>query len=234
MKRLAKASADLLAAVIVAPAYVWYAAGAALVGRDRSFPGLSQFWALVPGTTGVFLRRAIYRWTLAECGADCHMGFGTVISHPTARIRARTYVGAYCVLGDVTLEEDVLLGSHVAIINGNRQHGIKRLDIPIREQPGEYRRVTIGRDSWIGDRSVVMADVGEQSVVGAGSVVTKPIPPRSIAVGNPARVIRRRGEDASASTIDLAGSEGFDDRSAPPPDEHDPETRADLAVKVAR
>ncbi len=97
-------------------------------------------------------------------------------------------------IGDVTLEDDVLLGSHVSVINGNRQHGIERLDVPIREQPGEYPRVTIGRDSWIGDRSIVMANVGKHCVIGAGSVVTKPIPDYAIAFGNPACVVRYRAE----------------------------------------
>jgi acetyltransferase-like isoleucine patch superfamily enzyme len=91
-------------------------------------------------------------------------------------------------LGDVTIEDDVLIGSHVSIINGRRQHGIDRLDIPVREQPGEYPRVVIGMDSWIGDRAVVTADVGKHCVVGAGAVVTKPVPDYAIAVGNPARV----------------------------------------------
>ena len=80
----------------------------------------------------------------------------------------------------------------MSIANGGGQHGIERLDIPIREQPGTWPRITIGRDSWIGDRAVVLADVGRQCVIGAGSVVTKPIPDRAIAVGNPAKVIRYR------------------------------------------
>jgi acetyltransferase-like isoleucine patch superfamily enzyme len=92
----------------------------------------------------------------------------------------------------VTLEDDVLLGSHVSITNGAAQHGIDRLDIPIREQPGTWPRVTIGQDTWIGDRAVIMADVGKHCVIGAGSVVTTPIPDCTIAVGVPARVVRSR------------------------------------------
>ena len=47
------------------------------------------------------------------------------------------------------------------------QHGIERLDVPIREQPGTWARVAIGRDSWVGDRAVVLADVGCHCVIGA-------------------------------------------------------------------
>jgi acetyltransferase-like isoleucine patch superfamily enzyme len=97
-------------------------------------------------------------------------------------------------LGDVSLEDDVLLGSNVSIMNGGSQHGIDRLDIPIREQTGWWPRITIGRDSWIGDRAIVLADVGHHCVIGAGSVVTKRIPDYAIAVGSPARIIRFRNQ----------------------------------------
>src|SRR5205823_10391961 len=109
------------------------------------------------------------------------------------------YVGVYCCLVEVTLEDEVLSGSHVAVMNGSGQHGIDRLDVPVREQPGVWPHVTIGRDSWLGDRAVVMADVGRHCVVGAGSVVTAPVPDYAIAVGTPARVVRfRSGSSPSA------------------------------------
>jgi acetyltransferase-like isoleucine patch superfamily enzyme len=52
--------------------------------------------------------------------------------------------------------------------------------------------VRIGAGSWIGSASVVMADIGQESIIGAGTVVTKPIPEYSFAAGVPARVIRDR------------------------------------------
>jgi acetyltransferase-like isoleucine patch superfamily enzyme len=133
------------------------------------------------------------------------LSFGVIFSHPTAKVGRSVYVGAYCCLGDVALEDDVLLGSHVSITNGAAQHGIGRLDIPIREQPGTWPKVTIGKDSWIGDRAVVMADVGKHCVIGAGSVVTVPIPDYAIAVGVPARVIRsRQSKEPAGSTSSLS------------------------------
>ena len=59
-------------------------------------------------------------------------------------------------------------------------------------QPGVWPRITIGADSWIGERSTVLADVGMHCVVGAGSVVTRPVPDYAIAVGVPAKVIGYR------------------------------------------
>lgn len=69
-------------------------------------------------------------------------------------------------------------------------------DRPIIAQGGHSRKVTIGRDSYIGMNVTILysADIGEGSVVGSGAVVVKPLEPYSVAVGNPARVLRKRGE----------------------------------------
>ena len=119
--------------------------------------------------------------------------FGTILSSPQACFGRRVYVGAYCVIGEVALEDDVLVGSHVSILSGGRQHGTARPDIPVLDQAGVKQRVTVGRDSWLGERSVVMADVGCHCIIGAEAVVTKSLPDYAIAVGLPARVIGFRG-----------------------------------------
>ena len=56
--------------------------------------------------------------------------------------------------------------------------------------------VRIGAGAWVGSGAVVLADVGRDTVVGAGAVVTKPLPDRVLAAGVPARVLRRRDEPA--------------------------------------
>jgi acetyltransferase-like isoleucine patch superfamily enzyme len=168
--------------------------------------------SLIPGLAGVTLRRAFYRWILPRCGAHSCIGFGTVFSHRTVEIGRSAYVGVFCCIGDVTLEDDVLIASHVSIANGNAQHGIDRLDIPVREQPGTFPRVTIGRDTWIGDRAVVLADVGRHCVIGAGAVVTRPIPDYAIAVGSPARIVRyrKRPDDFLPTLLEPAQVEHVD------------------------
>lgn len=67
-------------------------------------------------------------------------------------------------------------------------------------QGGHSEKVTIGRDSYLGMNVCVLysADIGEGSVIGSGAVVVKPLPPLSVAVGNPARIIRKRGDSKRA------------------------------------
>jgi len=194
MRHLIKTILNSIATICVLPAVILYWICAAVLGSQNAFPGWSQGMSLFPGMGGVYLRRAFYGLVLPRCGAGSVISFGAVFSHSTAQVGTNTYVGLNCCLGDVTLEDDVLIGSHVSIMNGCRQHGIERLDIPVREQPGVWPRVTIGEDTWIGDRAVVMADVGKHCVVGAGSVVTKSVPDYAIVVGVPARITGYRGD----------------------------------------
>ena len=132
---------------------------ASFSGGEKAFVGWAQAFSLLPGLTGVYLRRAFYRLVLPRCEPDCCLCFGTLFSHPTAEIGRNVYVGIHGCLGDVTLEDDVLLGSHVSVINGGGQHGIDRLDLPIRDQPGTFPRVTIGhtRGSATGRSSLPMS-----------------------------------------------------------------------------
>jgi virginiamycin A acetyltransferase len=207
MKKLLKASVDLTAMILVTPALAAYYLAKMAIGKDKAFPGWSQLFALLPGITGVYLRRAFYRLVLQRCSAGCWIGFGTIFSHGSAEVGRNAYVGCYCCLGDVSLGDDVLLGSHVSIMNGAGQHGIDRLDIPIREQPGVWPRISVGAGSWVGDRCVIMADVGNHCVIGAGSVVTRPVPDFAIAVGVPARVLRlRNATDAIGKKTDASAT----------------------------
>ena len=85
-----------------------------------------------------------------------------------------------------------MMGSNVDVISGKKQHSFDRLDIPMREQGGEFEKIVIGEDSWLGNSSVVMANVGMKSIIAAGSVVIKDVEPYSIVGGNPAKVLKSR------------------------------------------
>ena len=76
----------------------------------------------------------------------------------------------------------------------SEDHDISDPDIPMKEQPKLPGKITIEKNVWVASNCVVLRGVtiGEGSVVAAGSVVTKSVPPFSIVGGNPARVIRSR------------------------------------------
>jgi acetyltransferase-like isoleucine patch superfamily enzyme len=102
------------------------------------------------------------------------------------------YIGPFCAIGHVHFEHDVLVAPAVQIPSGRLTHGISDPSTPVREQAGARHGVRIGAGAWIGGAAVVMADVGRDTVVGAGAVVTRPLPDRVIAAGVPARVLRQR------------------------------------------
>lgn len=192
MKRFVKQSLNVFATILVLPAYGLFQVQSAIVGADRIFSSWSQLFSLIPGLSGVYLRHAFLKLTIKACGQDACVSFGTLFSHPGVSLGKTVYIGNYCSIGEVTIEDDVLIASHVSIMNGCRQHGTELLDVPLREQTGHYDPVTIGCDSWIGERATVAANIGRHCIIGAGALVLSPVPDYCIAVGVPARVIRDR------------------------------------------
>jgi acetyltransferase-like isoleucine patch superfamily enzyme len=201
--RTLKSVADVCSAALVAPLVLAYRLTVMFFPsrRQTAFQGYSQLMSLWPGASGNLLRRAFYRRTLARCSRNCHIGFGTLFATPEAEIGQHVYIGARCMIGHATIEDDVLIGSNVDILSGKNQHYFDRLDVPIRLQGGTFERVHIGRDAWIGNHACVATDVGAQAVVAVGAVVVKPVLPLTIVGGNPARVIARRSE-SGAMTVD--------------------------------
>jgi acetyltransferase-like isoleucine patch superfamily enzyme len=96
----------------------------------------------------------------------------------------------------VTIEDDALLASYIFI--ADNLHGMNQVDVPYKYQPlDRIAPVVIGRGCWIGEHVVILPGVtiGEYAVVGANSVVTESVPARSVAVGAPARVVRRWSDE---------------------------------------
>jgi acetyltransferase-like isoleucine patch superfamily enzyme len=185
--------------VLTAPLWLPARLQGLLSGGEGAFVAGSELLSLVPGAPGVYLRRGYYRMCLEACALDCHIGFGTTLAHPQARIGRGVYVGNRCTLGMVDLEDDVALGSNVDVLSGRHQHNFDRRDVPLLRQGGAFARVRIGRNSWVGNSAVVMADVGAECVVGAGSVVVKPVPAGAVVAGNPATVRKWRDGNGSAN-----------------------------------
>jgi acetyltransferase-like isoleucine patch superfamily enzyme len=137
-------------------------------------------------------------------GRGFRVGRGVIISAPHGlafgdfvAVGPRSVIQVNGSVGDFTL-----IGMHVQIV-GREDHAIDEVGVPMLRstwvadrEPRERDGVDIGRDVWVGASSVILSGItiGEGSIVGAGSVVTRDIPPYSIAVGNPARVVGQRFE----------------------------------------
>jgi virginiamycin A acetyltransferase len=198
MKELLKATARGLATIVMLPAIASFKVRAAIVGPNRALTGSSQLWSLVPGLTGQYLRRALLSRVLSGgCAPSAVIEFGVLFSQVDAQIDAGVYIGPRCHLGHVHLERDVLLAAGVHVPSGGHTHGTDLSTATFRDQPGDLRQVRIGAGSWIGSNAVVMADVGKNTIVGAGAVVTRPLPDRVLAAGVPARIVKRLDEPAS-------------------------------------
>ncbi len=106
-------------------------------------------------------------------------------------------VNSYAILyghGGLEIGNDVRIAPQVMLMPMN--HIYKDPHVPIRKQGIRARGIKIGDDVWLGAGSIVLdgVTIGKGSVVGAGAVITKDIPPNSVAVGAPARVIKKRGK----------------------------------------
>jgi maltose O-acetyltransferase len=138
------------------------------------------------------LRRALLTELLDHVGPDVelrppfHVDLGYRI-----RIGARTFANYGLVALDVapiTIGEDVQMGPNVQLLTPTHP-----LDPELRRSKWEAAEpITIGDNVWLGGGAIVLpgVSIGEHTVVGAGSVVTKDLPSGVLAVGNPARVVR--------------------------------------------
>jgi acetyltransferase-like isoleucine patch superfamily enzyme len=97
--------------------------------------------------------------------------------------------------GRIEIGNNVRIAPNVQLMGGN--HVIDRTDIPICKQGLVHKPIFIEDDVWIAGRVVVTAGVrvGTGSVIAAGAVVTRDVPPWSIVAGVPAKVIRKRKSD---------------------------------------
>ena len=192
-----KAAARAVATVAILPQLASFKVRAMLMGANRALVGSSQVLSLVPGLPGQYLRRAFLARVLrGGCASSAAIEFGTLFSQVDARIDENVYVGPRCHLGHVHLERDVLLAAGVHVPSGPYTHGTDPSS-PIHGQAGSLRVVRIGAGTWVGSNAVVLADIGSHTIVGAGAVVTRPLPDRVIAAGVPARIVKRRDEPTS-------------------------------------
>ena len=130
-------------------------------------------------------------------GDDCWLETGAVLEAWGGQISLgpRVFVGPYAVIyghGGVTIGEDTLVSMHCRILSSD--HAMPPPDRRIRWEPDVLKPTHIGHDVWLGAGVTVLGGVtiGDGCVIGAGAVVTRDLPPNSIALGVPARVTGSR------------------------------------------
>lgn len=133
-----------------------------------------------------FNKFEIGNYSTIEGFCTINNGVGEVI------IGSETFIGiGNVIIGPVIIGNSVMLAQNIVISGLN--HTYEDIGLPIWKQKVKTTLINIEDECWIGANAVITAGVtiGKHSVIAAGAVVTKNIPPYSIAAGNPARVIKQ-------------------------------------------
>jgi acetyltransferase-like isoleucine patch superfamily enzyme len=136
-----------------------------------------------------------------QLGNQILLGRQSILSCNEAQIRIGDFVsiGPFCFFACKSLIE---IGSNVSIGSGAQLmaggHAADDPDVPVIRQARTAKGITIHDGAWIGTGAIILdgVSVGHNSVVGAGAVVNKDVPPWTVVLGNPARVVQKRKEAA--------------------------------------
>src|SRR5262245_46993885 len=132
----------------------------------------------------VLINRLGFLLTLQQPGSEVpvlSIGDGSVIGHMNHITSIR----------EVRIGNKVLTADRVYI--SDHSHGFSNISMPIMDQPVESKApVRIGDGTWIGENAVILCcTIGKNCVIGSNAVVISDIPDYSVAVGSPARVVRK-------------------------------------------
>jgi maltose O-acetyltransferase len=157
---------------------------------------LGAFLRIFPGPEGLVLRQIFYKLMFKKCGGglllypSVYIIFSRHISvGERVAINVNTYLDGG---GGITIGDHVLVGPNCVI--STREHSFEDLKTPIYKQPVKYAATQIGNDVWIGANAFIRGGVtiGDGSVIAAGTVVTKDVPPGCVFGGVPGKVLRYR------------------------------------------
>lgn len=205
LRGLLKALANTMALALVALPALTCGLEARFGSRSEVFLFWGQLLALVPGLPGKYLRRAFYHLVLQSCDLSCDLGFLSYFNDRRTEVGPHVYVGFGVVIGLASLGEGCMIGSRASVINGGHQHQHGEDGRLTHFDAASARRVQIGPHCWLGEGSIVMADLGPRTIVAAGGVVTQAVPGGSLVGGVPARILRGPDDGSAPDSQPRAG-----------------------------
>lgn len=154
--------------------------------------------------------RRIYNYSIKKylstkfkkIGKNVYFGNNCIFTFKNITIGNNVYIGDFCIIqsthGEIIIRDNVMFGPGVHIHGGN--HDYKKIGFFMNELKRKNEidpPVIIEEDCWIGANVIILngVKIGKGSVIGAGSVVTKDVPPYSIYLGSPSLKIIRRFSD---------------------------------------
>ncbi|MGH7995521.1 MAG: acyltransferase [Opitutaceae bacterium] len=173
--------------ILIAWRLAWLRAAGVTFGPDADIQG------------AVRIRRGFARGGRGELrfGRGVRISRGALIESWGGRIDVgdRVFIGPYAIVyghGGVRVGDDTLISMHCRILSSD--HTVPPPGVRINTQPDVLRATRIGSDVWLGAGVTVLGGVsiGDGCVVGAGSLVSQDLEANSVAMGAPARVVRKR------------------------------------------
>ena len=132
---------------------------------------------------------------LYGCEIDDNARIGTFVEiQKNARVGKNCKIQSHTFICEgVTIEDNVLVGHGVTFINDKYPRATTESGNPQTEEDWTVEPTMVKKGASIGSGSTILSHVtiGEKAIIGAGSVVTKDVPPNTIAAGNPARIFRK-------------------------------------------
>lgn len=177
---------NCLFALIISPIYIILGFVCSFLDN---FAGISIVMAYLPFTFGECCRYIFYKIFLKCVGTKTKFKFGSFIQYRETEIGNNCLIGHFNSIGLIKMGNDVMCGGYVDFTSGLKQHSFTNPNIKMNKSPGQRIKINIGSDIWIGNNSLIGADIGDRCVIGMGSVVVKKIDGYGIYVGNPARKI---------------------------------------------